>query len=251
MYGYEDDDVVSGTSGLTFGLNAASARLTKFEWINNAGKDGAEREALDIQFTIEGGGRPVNYRKFPVTKAFGPNNTEVTDPNSKEIKDAAAELSRVITHILHCFVDTETMRNAFSRPITNFKEYCIIAKSLLPADFDKVPLDIFAQWQYNIKGENTKTYLELPSKMNQGKWVCAAVTPVGSWKKVITPGGSMNYVDDAGNVHPFVRTKWFLESPYATQKIDEAAEALANTSSTTVSNIGPGDMSESQGAKWD
>ena len=81
MYGYQDDDVKQG-SGLSFGLNAGTVRLTKFDWINDAGKDGAEGEALDIQFMVEGGDRPVSYRKFPITRAFDKDGNEVNDVNS-------------------------------------------------------------------------------------------------------------------------------------------------------------------------
>ena len=227
MYGYENDEPRQSTN--VFGLNPGVARMVKFEWINNAGKDGAEAEALDIQFQIDGSDRPSSYRMFPVTKAFGKDQEEITDPKAPEFQKAVKDFNSCITHILHCFVDIETIKAAFANPIANFKEFCKICMSLLPKDYDQQKLDIFFQYQWQIKGEAKMTYLELPKKMSYGKWLSKAIAPSegSEWKEMRhkdpdakTPV-ALKYVDGEGNIHPFVRNGWFMLSNFAKQQRSE------------------------------
>lgn len=234
MYGYVDDSAPS--NGLIFGLNAGAARLSLFQWINNGGAGGAEGEALDIQFTIEGNERPMGYRMFPVTKAFIANNGgETTDPNHPDFKKAVKDFNQSITHIMHCFVSTEVLTVALGRPINNFKEFCKILESLLPKDFNKKPLDIFLQYDWQMKKEDQKmTYLGLPKKMAYGKWICPSVIPSegSSWKaeKVADPSTdtpvALKYVDGEGNLHPFTRNGWFMLSNFANQQKSASVTAV-------------------------
>lgn len=217
-YGYQDDEVAQG-SGVKFGLNQKAIRLAKFEWIPNGGKNGEEKEALDIQFQVLGSDRLISYRKFPVTKAFDKanGNVEVTDPNHPAIKEAQGELSAAIVHILGCFVSKDAIKAALSRPINSFKEYVQICAGLLPTDFSQRPLDAFFQYQWAISGEKDRTYLELPKNMKQGKWL-APGTDV-EWNEVRT-NKILKYVDPANaeNVHPFQRGDFFLDSNWAKQQ---------------------------------
>ena len=233
-YGYVDDDQGSG-GGLNFGLNAGGTQLIKFEFNPNGGKDGAPQECLDVVFNVDG--RDISYRMFPVTKAFD-KREEVTDPRHPAMKQAVKDFNSVIVHILHAFVPKEAIKTALSSPITNFQQFCSVTRSILPADFDKKTLDIFAQWQWVISGDNEKTYLRLPKNMKHGKWLCAHVSPSGgNWKEVRLNGG-LKYQDDAGTEHPFSRTKWFMESNFAEQQgdviddIDTSAHTTGDGSAT-------------------
>jgi len=253
-YGYASDE--NSSLNVQFGLNPAAATLVKFEWINNGGKDGAEAEALDMQFAIVGSDRIVSYRKFRVTKAYGKNQEEITDPKNpifqKELKDFNAS----VVHVLRCFRTEEEIKMALSGPIANFKDFCKILMNLLPKGYDQIPLDIFFQWQWQIKGENNKTFLELPKKMSYGKWVCKAVAAqaglepvvegeepkIPEWRMVkhnnpdtSTPV-ALKFVDDAGNIHPFVRNGWFMLSNFAAQQLTEAAAAAEEQAATDTEN---------------
>lgn len=212
-YGYQDDEVPQG-GGLSFGLNAAKAKLVKFEWIPNGGKDGAEQEALDIEFQIRDRENNFKYRKFPVNEAFK-DGVKTTDP--KEVAAARQELNAVVMHILGCFVSKDTLKQAFSVPISSFKEFCKIAEGLLPSNFREIPLDIFVQYQWQISGDNDRTYLELPKNMKQGKFLCPATSI--DWQEVRT-SKSLKYVDPANpeNIHPFQRGEFFMGSNWAKQQ---------------------------------
>lgn len=242
MYGYESDE--QGQSKLRFGLNPAAARMVKFEWVNNAGKDGAEGEALDVQFAIDGNDRATNYRIFPVIKAFGKDNVEITDQKAPEFQKAVKDVNAIITHILHCFVDVDSIKNAMTaQPISTFKEFCKVAMSLLPADYADRKLDIFFQWQWQIKGENKNTFLELPKKMSYGKWLCPAIPPAegSEWteQRHKSPDSqtpiALKYVDGAGKIHPFTRNGWFMNSKFASQQ---------KTEETDLNNIGNGEAAD-------
>lgn len=220
-YGYTDDNQEIAP-GLQFGLNAGSAYLTKFEFNPNGGKEGTAQECLDIVFTVNG--KEISYRKFPVVKAFDADGTEVTDPKHPKMVEAMRDFNSVITHILHAYVDKDVIKAAMSVPIKNFKHFCEIAKSILPKGFETEKMDLFAQWQWQITGDNDKTYLRLPQNMKQGKWLCKAIEPVGKWIEVRNPSNRLKalfYKDDNNNIHPFTRSQWFMESNFATQQKED------------------------------
>lgn len=227
-YGYVDDESqIDSGSALVFGLNPGII-MTKFEYITNGGKDGAEQEALDIVFNINGTDR--GNRLFPIVKAFGKDNEEITDPKDPAFQQAFKDLNAIISHIMHCYVPKDSLITALSVPMQGFKDYCTILMGLLPSNYHEIKLDAFAQYQWQIKGEATRTYLQLPSKMKYGKWLVPSVPAqnedgsVGSWKefrKTDPSDGDPNalyYQDGAGNIHPFTRNGWFVNSNFATQQ---------------------------------
>ena len=242
-YGYSSDEVK--VSPFNFGGNFSNCFLAKMEWIPNGGKDGAEQEALDIVFKINDVDK--NYRMFPVTKGFDKNNQPVTDPNSKGFKDTMIDWNARMTHIMHCFVPTDTLKQALAKPISSFKEYCTIIVALLPKDYSKKPLDIFLQYQWQISDGKNRTYLEIPKKMSYGKWLCAAIP--GDWKEMRAENIDENtrkalwYVDanNSSNEHIFVKNGWFMSSNFAHQQKDveedttdsQEAEKETSTESNT------------------
>ena len=237
-YGYASDE--QKISPFNFGGNFGVTRLKKFEWIPNGGKDGAEQEALDIVFEING--TEKNYRMFPVVKAFDKNNQEVTDPTAPEMQDAMIDFNARITHILHAFLDADTIKAGFARPIANFKEFCQIAMSLLPKNFNEKPLDIFMQYQWNLKEGQERTYLDIPNKMKQGKWLCAAVP--GKWTKNIVENPSDDvkkalwYTNEEGAEHPFFKNGWFMNSNYAKQQTTQGAGTSESNTAATIAEDG-------------
>lgn len=234
MYEYHDDNVSQG-SGVSFGLNQ-NLKMVKFEYNPNCGKDGAEMEGLDIVFN--NGTRDINYRQFPIVKAFD-NQVEVTDPNHPKMKEAMNNFNAIMTHIMMCYISRETYAAALSKPISSFKEFCKVLMQLLPQNYSEIELDIFFQYQYQIKGENTRTFLELPKKMSYGKFLCAHIEPNGSWKEIkmenplTNTKNALYYKDDANSIHPFVRNGWFMNSNFAKAQVEDSISDLTNTDSAT------------------
>lgn len=235
MYGYEE----STGSGLSFGGNFGNAYLKKFEFTANGGKDGAEADAVDIVFEVNG--TEKSYRKFPVTRAFD-EGVEITDPNHAKFKEAVKDFNKIMTHIVGTFVEKTDLQAALATPIKSFKQYINVLASLLPKDYADIKLDIFAQYQWQITGSNTRTFLEFPKKMTAGPWLVQSVSPAGgTWKEVRTET-SLKYVDEEGNTHPFVRNEWFVKSNYANPQFEEDGEGQASEM-----NAGSGDAPKK---KW-
>lgn len=224
-YGYSD--YVGGGVSFNFGLVANVTHMTKFEWINNAGKDGAEQEALDIVFNINDVDK--SYRLFPVTKAFGKNNVEITDPASKEMKEARQDFNAKVTHILTAFVSDSIIKQALNRPFSSFKEFVQAATAVLPKDFASKSVDVFMQYQWTISSGKDRTYLELPKSMKYGKWIVASSGETWKETRLVEPSDlvkeALYYTTEAGLKHDFVRTGWFVNSKFAKQERDETAEA--------------------------
>jgi len=245
--GYGFSEHKAKESSFVFGLNAGNVRLTKFQHTMHGGKDGADLEAMDIMFTIDGNDR--GYRKFPITRAYVKDEAtggqvEVTDPNHPAIAAEKQLLSQILTHIVGCFVPKADIQAALQTQISGFKHFCDILANLLPEDFATKPLDGFGVWQWQIGGEAKNTYLEFPKNMKHGRWLQASIAPVGKWEKQQNPAAALNevalrYVDTDGNKHPFTRNGWFMESNFAhQQKEAQSAGGAAMQSSASASDGG-------------
>jgi hypothetical protein len=229
-YGYGN----TGFSGLKFGLNS-KCYLKLFAYTNKGGKGGSDGEALDIIFNVEG--KDYSYRKFPVTRAYTTDGQLITDSESPYFIAAMREFNSNISHILEAFVPKAKVKSALEQPFASFKEYCDACASILPENYKELPIDLFGQYQWEPKGENTRTYIELPKRVmkyrvddvdgvltikpkGSDKWIIAHKP--GDWKKRITPGNSLEYVTEEGDKHPFQRNDWFMDSNFA--KLQEEEE---------------------------
>ncbi len=236
-YGYQDDASNAG-GGLQFGLNAGVTNMIKFEFNPNGGADGAAQEALDVVFNVSE--RDVSYRMFPVTKAFVEGGEEVSDLRHPAMRKAIQEFNAVVVHILKAFVDEAAIKTALTVPITSFQQFCSVAKAILPTRFETINLDIFAQWQWIITGDNDKTYLRLPKNMKHGKWLIRHVQPVGGQWKELRLNDTLAYEDGEGNKHPFTRQKWFMTNKFATQQKEEGIpDAFGSATHTATTPAAP------------
>lgn len=268
IYGYQDDEeAISSTSNIVFGLNPL--QLVNFNYITNAGKDGAEGEALEIVWNVNG--TEKRQRLFPITKAFikgSKSSEETTDPTHPDFREEVKNFNAIMTHILSLFVTKEQIILAFGKPITSFKMYCDTAKSLLSKEDREKLLQIFMQYQWSIKGDNTRTFLEIPSKMKHGRFLCQAVEARkadgslgGKWTLVHDKEADDNvkdaihFVDEMGNQHPhFVRNGWYAKSNFANKQSEDEDEAINASPSNTAGvsqGAAPSAGSEDAGSGWD
>lgn len=251
-YGYTEDEI--RVNPFDFGLNAGKTYLKKFEWTPTGGKDGAQLEALDIIFTINGTDKST--RKFPITEAFIKNSKEKTsDPNSPEMIEAHKDFNAIISHIMHIFVDDERYKSTLSRKISSFREFCEIVAGMLPKGFDKIPLDIFLHYQWEPSKGQKKTYLEIPNKMSQGRWLSLAQP--GEWVEhrktenlKETDRDALYYENERGERHPFVRSGYFLLQPWARQQGVEPRKDNTSTGSTTSNEATAKKPDERPKANW-
>ena len=212
MYGFED----TTSSGISMGLNSG-ATITKFEYNALGGAGGAEQDCIDV--TIKVKERDFRTRYYPVVKVYGKNNEgELTDKTSAEYKKQHAllvkDLNGMLTQVVKCFVPVEDLKAALATPINSFKDYAVLLERLIKTvpGWDTKPVDVFLQYQWKISEGQTTTFLEIPKKIGtHGEFLCASKGE--GFVKNHT--GSLKYVNAEGIEHPFKRSAWFMDSPFA------------------------------------
>lgn len=237
-----DESLAAKTGGnIVFGLNTGN--ITTLEYNGEAGKDGAPGDAVDITVTING--REVRSRIYDVTRIYSRNGEELefdADPNSeyqKKYRDQITHATAVIKQAVKATGVTEQeIAVALSKPLSSFADWAKVMTGLIKPGFEENPVDVFLQYQWNIKGDNDRTYLELPKNMKGGKFLIPSMAPVGEWKEekewtenkpngnVVTHKG-LRYVDGANNSHMFTRTESFMTSNKAIQQKEGDSNEVA------------------------
>ena len=76
--------------------------------------------------------------------------------------------------------------------------------------------DVFLQYQWSLKGDKTKTFLELPKNLKYGYFL-APDSSGQKWNEV-KPESNLYYENERGERHIFERAKNFLDSPLAAEQ---------------------------------
>lgn len=228
----EDKSLQVGEYG-HFGLNQR-AFLTQFEFSDKAGKDGSDREAVLIAVTV--GEKEYKTRIFDVTdkvyyknKLIGPGEEGFEET---VIRDRKQNSATVIHFLKSVGVTQAQIESVFTSPVSGFKEWATRLVSLLPSNFNKIPVDIFLQYQYTLREGQTQTYLELPRNLKDGKFIVPAEN--GNFKEVIDSVG-LKYVSENNTVHTITKTAKFMESNKAKKQTggEEVATAKVSIGSNT------------------
>lgn len=242
MYGFKK---TTSQGGGKFGLNQ-KATLTKFEFNPNGGKDGAESNCVDISVDVNG--REFRQRFYEIDKVWtepGPDGgdyEEITDKNSQEYKDAVARdaerLSKIVSQYGIAIMGEKEFEEYLSEQnIRDFKTFIQAVEKGIKSvpEWNSKPLDVFLMYQWQPRGEETRTYLELPSKLkavNYGLFVVAHVE--GNFEA--SESGGLKYTDpETKVVHPFKRSEWFRESNFGkptdfSKENSEESAAMNNSS---------------------
>lgn len=249
-FGFQDDTDKSlqSKAGGKFGLNLGF--ITKFEYNPNAGKDGTPGDAFDITVTV--GEREFRSRVYGITKIFGKDSAEITDKTNPEyitkFNEAMTQMKAMFTHFLKVFRTPEEIKAAFATPPASFADYFKLIASLKPDNFNTIPVDVFLEYQWNIQGENTRTFLQLPKNMKGGYFICKAVPANGGVWIEDREGGKLVYKDAVGTEHPFDRSQNYMESKKAIQQIE--GEDTAGTSAGQGSFAAPQANAGAKPATW-
>lgn len=243
----EDESLKGKSGGGKFGLNVGN--LVKIEFLDDAGKDKSPGNAVDIWFKV--GEREYRRRLYETTgELYGKKNTRVAPGEDGYAELYNADMTQKMAVINHAVkavgVTGEQIAKVLATPATNFTEWCQKVLSLVPADFATKPVDGFLEYQWEIAEDQDRTYPELPKNMKGGAFLKPHVKPVGEWKEELTwttgtgddveNHEGLRYVDNGGNVHPFDRSKDFMESakgtPQGVGAPTKAGNALNNAVAT-------------------
>lgn len=206
------------TPSVTFSSSVATAlsvSTVSFSVLLTSTKAGAAANAVDIHVTIAD--RDYRMRLFEATGAlFGKKNAKI-NPGEEGYDDLYFEdMGQKIAVIKHALKavgvpDDVVVKVSKTLDPTKIVEGIKALVDLVPAEFQKRPVDVFLEYQWEIADEQDRTYPTLPKNMKGGRFLAPATTPVGSWKEVRNDKG-LSYVDDAGNVHIFDRSADFMDS---------------------------------------
>lgn len=235
-YGFvsDSDESLKTKTGAKFGGNFGVAFLTKFAYNANVAKEGQPaREAIEIEVTI--GERPYKEWINPVDQVKDKNNVEITDKTSPEyiagFNALIVQQNATVTHYLKSVgVTEEAMRAAFANPPVSFADYAQRVCALLPIGYDKKPLDLFLEYQWNFGKKqdgslNDKTYPTLPKNMKGGYFIVPAQP--GVWVEQRGEDGRLSYTNSNGQKHPFERDANFMSSNKGTQQVLGGAPAAS------------------------
>lgn len=208
----EDESLAGKSQGGKFGLNTGF--FSVIELVTNAGKDKSPGIAVDVNVII--GEREYRRRLYDITgDLYGKGNVKLskTDEGYNEVyEDAMKQLMGVIVHAVKAVgVTQQAIDTILANGANNYEDWSKKVLSLLPADYQKRPIDFFLEYQWNIADDQDKTYPELPKNMKGGRFLSPALKPVGKWKEVIDADG-LYYVDDNNIKHLFVRPSNFMDS---------------------------------------
>jgi hypothetical protein len=232
-YGFvsDSDESLKTKSGAKFGGNFGVATLTKFAYNSNVAKEGqAPREAIELEVTV--GERSYKEWINPVDRVVDKNNAEIADKASAEyiagFNALIVQQNATVTHYLKAVgVTEEALRAAFATAPVSFADYAQRVCSLLPIGFDKKPLDLFLEYQWNFgkKADGSlqdKTYPTLPKNMKGGYFIVPAQPGVWVEKKDENGNledGKLVYINSNGQKHPFERDANFMSSNKGTQQV--------------------------------
>jgi hypothetical protein len=200
-----------------FGLNKGS--IIKFEYTNEAGKDGGPGDAIDVWAKVEDA--EYRLRLFDITKVFDKNNNEIdeTHPDYIKIYNAnLAQLRGVVTHVVKALgVTEEQIAAALATPPTSFAQWAQIMTAIVGDNIELRPVDIFLEYQWNIGPKAKMTYLQLPKNMKGGRFLCVHVPTATPWEAKTTDEGGLVYTNGVVE-HPFTKDKNFMTSNKAIQQ---------------------------------
>lgn len=234
-YGY-NNETSNKKQGGKFGLNTG-ATLVKFDYNPNGGQDGTSSDCLD--FSVKVGDKEYNQRFFPITKVWDKNSREVTDTNSDEYKDlveaAQKDFSALVCDIARCFVSDDVLKNALKGNINSFENFIKILERLVKsnAQWSTKLLDVFLQYEWTPKGDNTVTFLELPRNTKHGLFICPHVDGTFVEERTST---HLRYIDANGIEHPIKRGEWFVNNAFANKTEVKASNSFPNTTSSNEIN---------------
>ena len=210
-FGYIEDTPENKSFG-NFGLNQ-DCKVEKLTFDEN------EEYPNTVEFSVKVG--DSTYKTFisdPEGRVYkdGELIDETDEEYEKTYNNLVKERLKILTHILKAAtnITDEDLKKEFEKPAGSFREWVLRAFK----NIKKINnVDVFLEYQYNIKEGYSMTFLQIPKNMKGGVFLTKATKD--EWKEIKEKG--LKYKNEKGETHPFVRNQNYMESPKANQKVIE------------------------------
>jgi hypothetical protein len=191
---------VSNENYPIFGLNQ-HAKLTKFTYNPNGGKDKSPKDSIDIEVSV--GKFFFRHRIWEITR----------DTKQKTIAQQEERQNQLISHYLYCIFTNDEIQEMYKKKLSaceNFKAFASVLTEEINKKGLDIDIDVFLQYQAVAQKGRDRTFLELPKTTVFGQFITRA------YDGVFTPvqtNDSLSYVRASDGLHhPFKRDTYFLNS---------------------------------------
>jgi hypothetical protein len=134
----------------------------------------------------------MKFNIFPPKKVYF-KGQEITNPQHPEFRKAITDLKRRIFHMAKCFTTEDKLIEAVAVPKT-FGDFIKAVVDTFDDGWQDKDIDVFLQYQWQLREGQERKYLEIPKKTSQGAFMLPSVT--GDFKEFkviddsVTMGGS-------------------------------------------------------------
>lgn len=219
----DDSALATSGSGIQFGINKLTIKEMRLE---NGEFNGNETFQLVFEFDVNGNKNMLFLSLLPSPSLYY-NNKLVSKGDIGYDKAAQDFYTQAMGTVVHIYKALGVTEEALAEVIADkkpkdIKSWIKAVSSLVPKNYKEIELDGFFMYQWNIKGNNTRTFLELGPNMKKGHFLSPHIEPVGEWKE-ITEGNNYYWEDDEWNRHPISKSKSIMKSVCAEmQDTDES-----------------------------
>jgi len=201
----DEDKSLQSSGGGKFGLNQ-KVFFSELSFNATAGRDNTEGNAVDVNIMI--GDKEYRRRLFEVHE----------EPEFGNFEDNSKMVGSTILHVIKATgVNPNTVAQTLAAipDDATFSQFAQALLALVPRNYKETPIDVFLEYQWEIKDGQDRTYLILPANMKGGPWICPHIP--GDFKEVRSED-ELVYVNSKGVKHKFERNATFLNSNKAKQQ---------------------------------
>lgn len=159
IYGYKNEESANVVSAGKFGMNLSNTPEVEIKEDKNG------KEYLSITCDIDG--REYRAGVFELKQVYGKDNVVITDPTDKLFVKAANQMNKWVNNFLACFATQEDIQEGMAN-VSNYATFIRAIKNIFDENSEGKKCWVFLEWQWSVKADNTKTYLQIPKNAKHG-----------------------------------------------------------------------------------
>lgn len=223
LFGFQSDNdealVAQSLGNKKLGLNHGY-KIVKME-VRAEDMQGKPNPSINLEWASESGDKLFSTIYGSVTVYDNNNNirTDVDSPDYQEkFAKEFAQTRAVLTHLCkQASNDADYQAKYNAAGIDSVQKLFNFSAGIIQGMINSGKVfDVFLQYQWSLKGDKTKTFLELPKNLKYGYFL-APDSSGQKWNEVKTES-NLYYENERGERHIFERAKNFLDSPLAAEQ---------------------------------